>query len=555
MAENRVTNRAKQLANGDWEADVVIVGSGIVGAMMATEISAKGHSVLLLDAGLRVERGQIVENSRNMPEKNRAGIDYQSLYPQSPNAPFPDYFPDNGYLKLSGPNAAAYAQDYLKTVGGTTWHWAASCWRHAPHDFKMKSLYGVGRDWPITYDDLEPYYTRAEYEIGVAGPRDPKMQSPPERSKPYPMEMIPWSYFERSVAATTNAFGCHLVPIPQGRSSRVWEERPVCCGNNNCMPICPIGAMYNGIHHVVRAERNGTTVLSETVVYRVDNDENNRITAIHYYDRDKKSHKVSGKRFVFACNGIETPRLLLLAANESNPNGIANNSSGLVGKNMMDHSGIHCSFQSKDPLWVGRGPAQSAAMVGYRDGSFRRDHAAFLIIMNNLNRNLAETQVALEKGYEGKELQREIRERTTHSVYWDIMLEVLPSEENRLTLSKTRKDALGLACPDIYYDVGDYTRRGRIAAQEKLREIAALFKGQEVVVTTEFVPNNHIMGGNIMGDTPQNGVVNSYCRTYDHDNLWLPGGGAMPSSSVVNSTLSMAALGLRAADDLLKSME
>lgn len=548
-------NQAKKLDNGDWQADVLIVGSGIVGSLMATEIAAKGYSVLMLDAGLRVERGQIVENSRNMPEKNRAGIDYQSLYPESKNAPFPQYFPNNDYLKLSGPNAEAYAQDYLKVVGGTTWHWAASSWRHLPHDFKLKTLYGVGRDWPITYDDLEPYYTRAEYAIGVAGPRNPEMQSPSERSKPYPMEMVPWSYFERTVADTTKDFGCHLIPIPQGRSTRVWNGRPVCCGNNNCMPICPIGAMYNGIHHVEQAERNGATVLAESVAYKVETNEKNELVALHFYDKDKQSHRVSAKKFVFACNGIETPRLLLLAANAQNPEGIANNSSGLVGKNMMDHSGIHCSFQSEKPLWVGRGPAQSAAMVGYRDGEFRKDHAAFLIIMNNLNRNLAETQTVLEKGLTGEALQSAIRERTTHSVYWDIMLEVPPSEKNRLTLSKTRKDSLGLACPDIYYDVGDYVLRGRTAAQEKLREIAALFNATEVVVTTELVPNNHIMGGTIMGDDPKTSVVDSNCRAFDHDNLWLPGGGAMPSSSVVNSTLTMAALGIKAADDVLKSLE
>lgn len=548
-------NQPKQLNNGDWETDVVIVGSGIVGALMATEISRKGYRVLLLDAGLRVERGQIVENSRNMPEENRAGIDYQSLYPQSSLAPFPQYFPNNDYLQLSGPDAQAYAQDYLKVVGGTTWHWAASSWRHLPNDLKMHSLYGVGRDWPMSYEELEPYYTRAEYAIGVSGPRDPAMQSPSERSKPYPMEMVPWSYFERTVADTTKDFGCHLVPIPQGRSTRVWQGRPICCGNNNCMPICPIGAMYNGIHHVEQSEQNGTIVLSESVAYSVETNEQNELTAIHYYDAQKQSHRVTAKKFVFACNGIETPRLLLLAANAQNPNGIANNSSDCVGKNMMDHSGIHCSFQSKKPLWVGRGPAQSAAMVGYRDGTFREDHAAFMIIMNNLNRNLAETQTALAQSLTGEALQAAIRKRTTHSVYWDIMLEVLPSESNRLTLSKTRKDALGLACPDIYYDVGDYVRKGRTAAQEKLREIAALFEAEELVVTSTFVPNNHIMGGTIMGDNPKNSVVNSYCRAHDHANLWLPGGGAIPSSSVVNSTLTMTALGLRAADDLLKSLE
>lgn len=124
--------------------------------------------MLVLEAGLRIDRAQAVENWRNMPFDNRVGSDFQGLYPQSAYATAPLYFPPNDYVALSGPSADSFKQGYLRTVGGTTWHWAASCWRHLPNDFKMKTLYGVGRDWPIAYDDLEPYYCRAEEAIGVA---------------------------------------------------------------------------------------------------------------------------------------------------------------------------------------------------------------------------------------------------------------------------------------------------------------------------------------------------------------------------------------------------
>ena len=140
----------------------------------------------------------------------------------------------------------------------------------------MKTLYGVGRDWPISYDELEPYYCRAEDEIGVAGPNDPKLQSPSERSKPYPMDMVPWAHGDIRFAEVVNPHGYQSVPIPQGRSTRPWEGRPTCCGNNNCQPICPIGAMYNGIHHIERAEMKGAVVLAEAVVYKIDTNEQNR---------------------------------------------------------------------------------------------------------------------------------------------------------------------------------------------------------------------------------------------------------------------------------------
>ncbi|MHB0774893.1 GMC family oxidoreductase [Halomonas sp. WWR20] len=540
--------------NGDASADVVIVGSGVVGAMMADQLAAKGHSVLILEAGPRINRGQIVENWRNMPFQNRVGSDYQGLYPQSPLAPAPLYFPENDYVHQTGPSAGSFSQGYLRVVGGTTWHWAASCWRHLPVDMRMQSAYGVGRDWPFSYDELEPYYCLAEEEMGVAGPLDPELQSPSERSRPYPMDMIPWNYGDKRFAEVVNPYGYRLVPIPQGRNVRPWHGRPACCGNNNCMPICPIGAMYNGIHHVDSAEAKGAKVVAEAVVYKIDTDEDNRVTAVHWYDAGKVSHKASGKMFVLACNAMETPRLLLMAANERNPKGIAN-STDQVGRYMMDHSGFHCTFLANEPLWIGRGPAQSSCMVGPRDGDFRSEYSSNKIILNNITRVGPATTEALKLGLVGQELDDEIRRRTIFGVDLSISLEPLPDPNNRVTLSKTRRDALGLPCPDIHYDVGEYVRKGAEASHRQLEFIGKLFGAAEFHITEKLNANNHIMGGTIMGNDPRSSVVDGDCRTHDHPNLWLPGGGAMPSASVVNSTLTMVALGLKAADSVARTLE
>ena len=131
--------------NGDASADVIVVGSGVVGAMIADQLAGQGFSVLVLEAGLRIERAQAVENWRNMPFENRVGSDYQGLYPQPPNAQAPLYFPENNYVGLFGPSGSGFKQGYLRAVGGTTWHWAASCWRHLPVDFRMKR-FGKARE-------------------------------------------------------------------------------------------------------------------------------------------------------------------------------------------------------------------------------------------------------------------------------------------------------------------------------------------------------------------------------------------------------------------------
>ena len=125
-------------------------------------------------------------------------------------------------MGLTGPDASSFHQGFIKAVGGTTWHWAASCWRHLPVDFKMQSTYGVGRDWPISYDDIEPYYCRAEEAMGVSGPNDPGKQSPAERSKPYLADMIPWGNGDKVFAEVVNPHGYNLVPI-LGRAA--WSRR------------------------------------------------------------------------------------------------------------------------------------------------------------------------------------------------------------------------------------------------------------------------------------------------------------------------------------------
>ena len=539
--------KAPVFRDGDADADVVIVGSGVVGALIAHQLVRAGKSVLVLEAGPRLNRSDVVENWRNVSFERRIGSDFQGPFPQSKFATAPLYFPANDYVGLTGPDASSFHQGFIKAVGGTTWHWAASCWRHLPVDFKMQSAYGVGRDWPISYDDIEPYYCRAEEAMGVSGPNDPAQQSPSERSRPYLADMIPWGNGDKVFAEVVNPHGYNLVPIPQGRMIKPWNDRPACCGNNNCQPICPIGAMYNGVHTVQAAEALGAKVLAEAVAYKIDTDAQNRVTAIHWYDSDKVSHKATGRSFVIACNALETPRLLLLAANEQNPNGIAN-SSDQVGRNMLDHSGFHCSFIADRPIWLGRGPAQSSCMVGPRDGAFRSEYSATKIILNNISRVAIATDQALKMGLAGEALDAEIRRRAIYGVDLSISLEPLPDPTNRLTLSMTRVDGHGLACPDIHYSLGDYARKGYDKSCEQLRHIGKLFNAEEFVITTALNANNHIMGSTIMGADPRDSVVDGDCRAHDHPNLWLPGGSAMVSASVVNSTLTMAALALRAAD-------
>ena len=521
--------------------------------MVAYEAALAGLSVLMLEAGPRGERGDYWQRFMSLPVANRAGGDMLTPFPQSPYAPFP-MFGNDDYLILKGRDAGAFRQGYLRVVGGTTWHWSGLCWRHLPVDLRLKSTYGVGRDWPFSYEDLEPYYVKAEHEMGVSGPSDPKEHSPAQRSAPYVMESIAYGTADRRFDEVAKRAGYTCVHIPQAKNSQPFDGRPGCCGSNSCMPVCPIGALYNGMVHVNKATERGARLIEQAVVYRIDTDAKNRVTAVHYYDRNKQSQRVTGRTFVIAANGIETPRLLLYAANERNPRGIAN-SSDQVGRNMMDHPGLHMACVTKEPMWTGHGPVQQSSIVDFRDGAFRSEYSANRIMMNNQSMATASGVTAISMGLVGKKLDQEIRRRAACTLDFSIGFEVLPEPENRLRLSAERKDALGIPHPEVTYDVGDYVRKGGEAVKPTLLKIASLLEATEVRITDKYNANNHVMGGAIMGRNPNDSVVDADCRAHDHENLYIAGGATMPSSSCINSTLSMVAVSLRMADRLKSAMK
>ena len=522
-------------------ADIVVIGSGICGSLAALKLVKQGVSVLILEAGGPIERGRIVAAFRNSTRKS----DWMSPYTCSEWAPHPVYKPvDNGYLVQAGPYP--YPAEYIRGVGGTTWHWAAQAWRAVPGDMRIHSLYGVGVDWPLTYEELDPFYQEAEEIWGVSGAEN--TGSP--RSKPFPMEPVTEPYAMRRIRERL-APSYAVVGNTTARNSRSYDGRPACCGNNSCQPICPIDAQYHGGIAIQSAVDAGVKMQINAVVYRIEHDDSGKIVAVHYFDPDKKSHRVTGKTFILAANGIESPKLLLLSASDKYPNGLAN-SSGMVGRNLMDHPSTSVTFDADEELWLGRGPQSPSSINTMRDGAFRKEHAPYRLDFTNISRVNSATDSLIANGVYGPEFEKQLRHRAAFEMSLKDVLEVLPNPENRITLS-SQKDALGIPKPQAHYAIDDYTRRGAQASHKDFARIVELMGGTNVRYSAEgnFANNQHITGTMRMGNDPKTSVCDSFGRTHDHENLFICSTGVMPTAATMNSTLTGVALALRTAHHIL----
>jgi choline dehydrogenase-like flavoprotein len=531
-------------------ADVVIVGSGVAGSLVAVRLANAGLKVLILEAGPRVQRAAALAQYRDAVIKIP-----ESPYPDTPYAPRPKSDDLDHYYLQDGPDK--FGSTYLRQVGGTTWHWLGTALRFVPDDFRLRTTFGVGLDWPISYDDLEPWYCEAEHELGVAGDPDADLDAP--RSKPYPLPPIPLSYSDQRVAAAAAGTPYAVEPTPQARNSRRYDNRPACCGSSSCIPICPVQAKYDATTHVAHAERAGAELVAQAVVSRVEVGPDGRIAALTITRPDGSEDRAVGKVFVIAAHGIETPKLLLQSRTDRWPRGVAN-SSDQVGRNLMDHPGQLSWALAGEPVWPYRGPMSTAGIESTRAGDWRGEHAAFRIQIDNRGwewpKSTPDSTVRelVQRGLRGPELDRALADRSSHEVGFASMVEQLPSPDNRIVPDFDRRDAIGIPRPRITYRIDDYTRRALEHARRIHGEMCVALKATDVHHGDDIVGAGHVVGTYRMGLDPAQSVVNADQRTHDHPNLFLLGSGVFPTSAASNPTPTIAALALRAVGPIQRTM-
>jgi choline dehydrogenase-like flavoprotein len=530
--------------------DFIVVGSGAAGGIVARELSRAGMSVVLMEQGPRMAPGDFEHDE----------LKYRQLSGITNNpATNPQTFRRDASQKAVQP-AGRNPLTYARIVGGSSAHFNANFWRLHEVDFIEGSKYGGIEgaslvDWPITYDELEPYYTMVEWEVGVSGlagasPFDPW------RSKPYPMPPLPVKasgvLFERG----GRKLGLHPYPAPMAINSVLYKNRSPCVQCGLCGGFgCEVAAKSSSVWTVIpEAEATGNCeVRSDSYVFRVGMGSAGRATGVHYFDRDRVEQFQNARAVVVCANGAETPKLLLNSETSAFPDGLAN-SSGKVGRYLMFNKGGGAQARFEHPLneykganvtriihdWYDSDPARGF----YGGGGFDARSGGPLTWGQNVPEGTAEWGP-------------EFKEYLASYTYWMTCSghgTSLAQESNRIDIDPELKDAWGV--PSIRVTYKDHPNDLLSAKWQVDRAVEIM----DAAGAVQIVPGEigeasggvHLLGTCRMGNDPATSVIDKYHRTHDVRNLFLCDGSSMVTSGRGQPTQTIEALAFRAGEHIAR---
>ena len=492
------------------EADLAIVGSGVCGLLSAWAP---------LQAGLRVamlERGALKTHAEQLTDRQWAAD-----------------VPGARHNDETAPGTTPYPWSYVYGVGGSTLHWDGATPRFSATDFKMRSAHGVMVDWPLSLDELLPYYQRAEQALGVTGapagaPVGPGPPLPGARALP----AHPLSPMDRAVARHLGPFR----PLPQARPSRPLQGRPACCGSATC-ELCPVDARFsalNGLRAVL--QHPGLRIHQQTVAARLRRAPRRRgIEAIEALGANGEQTLVRADRFVLAASGFENPAILLRSGLER----------PALGRYLFDHAHTTLAVRLGRDLRPGHGDSLSTGLSeAFREGGFRSRRSAAIVSPFNPGTSLGPLVAAgVEARRGGDRVRAEALADWRHTLPLDVLTEDVPQAGRRVSLAANR-DSFGLPLNSVAYPPPTrYEVDGveHVAAQVR-RRLAPL--GVRDVEVSPGPRGGHLLGTCRMG-SGEDAVIDAEMRHLDFENLFVAGGSAFPTYAPVHPTLTIAALSLR----------
>lgn len=538
--------------------DAVVIGSGAGGGVTAAVLAEAGKRVLILERGRQVAFADIgrdhLRNHRFVRYPHRSGPDLEG----NPRV-LVDPAGQQHLVRAEQPGF----HDNATMVGGGTRVYGAQAWRFLPTDFAMASTYGVPpgsslADWPIGYDDLAPYYERAEWEIGVCGDHAACSRHWP-RAREYPMPPLPEGLQADALRHGAERLGWDVVSVPLLINSVPYAGRAACRRCQHCVGFaCPVDAK-NGSHNTVlqRALATGRAdLLPEVVAERIECSASGRVTGVRYVDRTGTRHVVDADVVVCAAGAVETARLLLNSPTAREPRGVGNNH-GQVGRNLQGHPYPGAFGEMTAPVYDGLGPGVTVATLdfthhndGVIGGAMLADEFVVLPIAfwaRNLPPDVPRW---------GAENKRYMREQYTRVLRVTGPVQEIPSPDARVRLDPTVRDRWGIPVARLSGTTHAETVRTATFITDRAREwllASGARRTWHQPVSPALYAGQHQAGTCRMGADEQTSVVDPWGRVHGHDNLYVADAAVHVTNGSVNPVLTILALAFRGADHLLST--
>jgi choline dehydrogenase-like flavoprotein len=452
---------------------------------------------------------------------------------------------------------------YARLVGGSSVHMTANFWRFRPIDFHEASKLGPIKgsalaDWPITYEELEPYYTKVDWEIGVSGEPGP---GDPPRSRPYPMPPLPVKssgvLFERAA----KKLGYHPFAAPMAILSRPFNGRMACQHCGFCMGFgCEHGAKSSSLAAMIPlAEATGRCeIRPNSQVRKVELDAQGRATGVIYFDTEKREHFQKARAVVICANGAETPRLLLLSRSNLFPDGLAN-SSGVVGKHLMFNGGATVTGLYEHPLNEHKSVNVTRLAMDWYDSDPKRGFYGGGGIDARFDANYpiiyALGTLPPKQAPWGAEFKKFLHHSYTRQMTLYGHSTSLPVARNSITLDPEVKDGFGLPALRVTYrDHADDIATMKYF-RDRCNELHEAAGAEQYWGNTPGVQHftAHLLGTCRMGNDPRTSVIDSTHRTHDVRNLFICDGSSFVTSGRGQPTMTIMALAFRAGEKIAES--
>ena len=541
--------------------DVVVVGAGAAGGIVAEQLSLSGFRVALLERGRRQKFSETghdeLHSQRTTVLGNAFGPDDQRFVREVEDG--------RGKIHTVLPSEGAY-NNIAACVGGGTVSYGAMAWRYFERDFRMRSTYGAPagstlEDWPLTYQDLEPFYTKAEWEIGVSGKAGLFPTEPP-RSQPYPMPPLPLTTEATLLEKAARRLGWHPFPIPMAINSVPYQGRPACISCPHCVGFaCEVSAKNStAVTAIPRAIATGQCDLRmEAVAKRIETSERGSATGVEYY-QNNQLYTQPCRAVVVSCSATESPRLLFNSASKLFPTGLANRHDW-VGRNLQGHaySGAYGLFENE--IFDGLGPAARIASCqfshglpdGLRGGGVMGNE--FIRLPYLFSRQVIPPGVP-RWGLEHKQFIRKYYKR---SASIKSPIQEMPVFDARVQLAPHLTDSWGI--PTIRLTGHRHSHDvevGRFLAakcETWLKEAGASRTWTSLPALNALSGGQHQAGTCRMGDDPKTSVVDRYCRVHDMDNLYVVDGSVHVNNGGFNPSLTIQALAYWASDRMVRDLK